>query len=129
MTSVIADMLNRTQNAIRVKHPAVDVSLSSLTREIARVMEEKGFIKGAEAKGKKERKVLTLTLKYVKGSSAITGARCVSKPGRRIYVATDEIFKAKGRRGIAILSTSKGIMADKEARESRVGGELLCIVW
>lgn len=129
MTSVLADMLNRIRNAKAVKHPAVDVPLSSMTRGVAKILEEKGFIKGAEVKGKKGRKVLTLELKYSDGSSALMGAECVSKPGQRIYVSMDEIRKVKKRRGIAILSTSKGLMADKEAQRERVGGELLCIVW
>lgn len=129
MTSVIADMLNRMKNAMAVQHPALDVPLSSLTREVARILEEKGFIKGAEVKGKKGRKVLSLELKYSDGAPVITGIRCVSKPGQRAYVSVDGIHAVKGRRGIAILSTSKGIMADKEARAERVGGELLCVVW
>lgn len=129
MTSVLADMLNRIRNAKAVKHPAVEVPLSSMTRGVARILEEKGFIKGSEAKGKKEKKMLNIELKYSGGLSAISGALCVSKPGQRIYVSVDEIGAIKKRRGIAILSTSKGLMADKEAQKERVGGELLCVVW
>ncbi|MEK7703308.1 MAG: 30S ribosomal protein S8 [Nitrospirota bacterium] len=130
MTDPIADMLTRVRNAVMRKHKGVFVPHSNLKQEVARILKEEDFIqdyKVIETDGKKELKIF---LKYVtRGESVIVGLERLSKPGRRVYVKWDEVPKVKGGIGISILSTSKGLMTQKQSGQSKVGGELLCSIW
>ena len=131
MTDPIADMLTRIRNANRVKFDSVDVLLSKVNLNIARVLNESGYINGFDVrKGNDSRELLKIYLKYSNSKeNVITDIQRVSKPGRRVYVKSDKMPKVLNGYGIAILSTSKGIMTDKEARKMNVGGEILCNVW
>lgn len=122
----IADMLTRIRNGIMAKHNSVDVPYSKMKFEIARILMEEGYINNFEVKGR----ILNIQLKYAEeGKPIIYGLERVSKPSKRYYVGVKEIPKVKGGLGIAILSTPKGILTDKEARKKRVGGEVLCFVY
>jgi len=125
----ITDMLNRIRNAQAVLKETVDISFSNLKYEIAKILEKEKFINKAEKKGKKTKKIIEITLKYHEKIPAISGLKRISKPGQRIYKPVKQIKKVKGGYGIAIISTSKGLMTDKEARKQKLGGEVLCEVW
>ena len=130
MTDPIADMLIRIRNAQAVKKDTVQIPFSHIKYQIAKVLEQRKFIKGIELKGRKTRKVLGLTLKYDKEKeSVIVGLKRVSKPGLRTYAAAQKIRRIRSGRGIAILSTSAGIMSDSDARRKNIGGEVLCEIW
>ena len=128
----IADMLTRIRNANQRFHGEVRLPSSKMKEEIARILEEEGFISGYEVEESDGKRTLILFLKY-KGKrrkeQVITDLERVSKPSRRVYVGKEEIPLILGGAGIAILSTSQGLMTDKEARRRQVGGELLCKVW
>lgn len=126
MTDPIADMLNRIRNAQAVSRPTVVFSFSKLKYEIAMILKKEGFIKEVEKKGRKEKRVIEITLKY---PLAISCLKRISKPGQRIYISTKEIKKVQSGYGISIVSTSKGLMTGKEARNQKLGGELLCEIW
>ena len=130
MTDPIADFLTRIRNAIRAKHRRVDAPSSRLKREIARVLLEEGYIhKFVEIEDGKQG-ILRIYLKYDENEvPAITNLKRISKPGRRIYVGVDRVPRVMNNLGIAILSTSKGVMTHKQALRERVGGEVLCYVW
>ena len=140
MTNPISDMLIAIKNAQAVGHPTVDIPFSNLKYEIAKVLEKTGFIDNVEKKGKKSKRFIEVTLKYLPRSEtsllrgqdktpAILGLKRISKPGQRIYLSAKKIKKVKGGYGIAIISTSKGLMTDKEARKQRLGGEIICEIW
>ena len=131
MTDPIADMLTRIRNANRVRFNSVDVLLSKVNLNVAKVLSESGYISRFDIKRESnERKALRIYLKYSDSKECvITGIQRVSKPGRRIYVKSEKIPEVLNGYGISILSTSKGVMTDKEARELNVGGEILCNVW
>ncbi|MBN1665244.1 MAG: 30S ribosomal protein S8 [Deltaproteobacteria bacterium] len=131
MTDPIADMLTRIRNANRVHFKSVDVSLSRINLNIAKVLKKSNFISGYDVKkNAKTHALLRIYLRYPDTKrTVITDIQRVSKPGRRLYVKSERIPKVLNGYGIAILSTSKGIMTDKEARELNVGGEVLCNVW
>ena len=131
MTDPIADMLTRIRNANMVRFDKVDVSLSKMNLNIAEVLNKAGYIiRFAVEKDNDGREILKIYLKYSDSKErVITGIQRVSKPGKRIYVKSDKIPKVLNGYGIAILSTSKGIITDKEARTLKVGGEILCNVW
>lgn len=129
LTDPIADMLTRIRNATRIKAEKVDVPISRMKLEIAKILKEEGFIKGYKILRDKKQGVLRIVLKYVDNESVISGLKRVSKPGRRVYYGKNEIPKVMGGLGIAILTTSKGILSDKECRLEGVGGEVLCYVW
>lgn len=131
MTDPIADMLTRIRNGSRVHFKSVDVLNSRINLNMAKVLKKSGYISGYDIKKDHEgHEVLKLYMKYSDGKRAvITNIERVSKPGRRVYVKSEKIPKVLNGYGISILSTSKGIMADKEARELSLGGELLCNVW
>ena len=130
MTDPIADMLIRIRNAQAVKKDTVQIPFSYIKYQIAKVLEQRKFIKGIELKGRKTKKVLELTLKYDKEQEpAIEGLKRVSKPGLRTYASIKGIRRVKSGQGIAILSTSAGIISDSDARRKNVGGEVLCEVW
>jgi small subunit ribosomal protein S8 len=131
MTDPIADMLTRIRNANRVHFKSVDVSLSRINLNIAKVLKKSGYIGGYDVKkNAKGHAILRIYLRYPDAKAMIiTDIQRVSKPGRRFYVKSERIPKVLNGYGIAILSTSKGIMTDREARELNVGGEVLCNVW
>jgi len=129
MTDPITDMLNRIKNAQAVFHPTVDVPFSNLKYEIAKILEKKGFIEKVEKKGKKIKRTIEITLKYQNKTPAISGLKRISKLGQRKYLPAKKIRKVRGGYGIAIISTSKGLMTDKEARKQKLGGEVICEIW
>ena len=126
----ISDMLIAIKNAQAVEHPTVDISFSNLKYEIAKILAKEGLIEKAEKKGKKLKKLIEITLKYdEKKKGAISDLKRISKSGQRIYLPHKKIKKVKGGYGIAIISTSKGLMTDKEARKQKLGGEIICEIW
>jgi len=130
MTDPIADMLTRIRNAVRARHDRCDIPTSRLKVAVAKVLKEEGYIADARPSEGDGPKQLTIVLKYGRDRlSAIDGIRRVSRPGRRVYVGHDAIPKPRAGLGIAILSTSRGLMSDKDARRLKLGGELLCEVW
>jgi len=129
MTDPIADMLIRIKNAQAVLKPTVDIPYSKIKYQIALILAKEGFIEKVERKFRKNKKVLRIGLKYQDGQPAIADMKRVSKPGRRIYLSHKEIKPPKGGYGIAVISTSQGLMTDKEARKRHLGGEVLCEVW
>lgn len=129
VTDPIADMLTIIRNALSVKKEYVLIPFSNLKFEIAKILEKKGFIEKAEKKKLKKKKTIEIKLKYEDGIPAIAGLKRISKPGQRVYLSVKKIKKSKGGYGIFIVSTSKGIMTDREAKKLKVGGEILCEVW
>ena len=130
VTDTIADMLTRIRNANSMGYEEVEVPASKLKVELARILKEEGFIKEYKVVSEDVQKNILLTLKYGnKKEKVITGLRRISKPGLRVYVKSDEVPKVLNGLGIAIISTSKGIMTDKEARKLNLGGEVLAYVW
>jgi small subunit ribosomal protein S8 len=130
MTDPIADMLARIRNASLARHDRAEMPHSRLKELVAKVLKSEGFIDDVRVTEGEGPKLLTLVLRYGRGKdSAIDGVRRVSTPGRRVYVRHDHIPRVRSGMGVSILSTSRGVMTDKEARKQRVGGELLCEVW
>ncbi len=129
MTDPIADMLNRIRNAQAVSKKTVDVPYSKMKFHIGKILEQQGFVLKVEAQKHKMKKVLEIVLKYRDKAPEIAGLKRISKPGLRVYRPSHEIRRVKGGYGIAIFSTSKGMMTDKEAKKQNVGGEVLCEVW
>ncbi len=130
MTDPIADMLTRIRNANIAKHERVDIPASNLKIGIAKVLKNEGYIKNSKVIKDRKQGMLRIYLKYgAKNERIIEGIRRISKPGRRIYSGFEEIPKVRGGLGIMILSTSKGIMTDRDARKKKIGGELICSVW
>jgi len=130
ITDVVADMLTRIRNASSAKHDIVDIPASNLKRSIANILLEEGYIKGLEEIDDGKQGVIRIRLKYTSNKqNVITGIKRISKPGLRVYAGKGEIPKVLGGLGIAILSTSKGIMTDKNARAAGIGGEVLAFVW
>ena len=130
ITDPIADLLTRIRNASTAKHPSVDIPASNLKKAIANILLEEGYVKGVQVIADDKQGVIRIALKYTEtGASVISGIRRVSKPGLRVYAGAEEIpYVLKGL-GIAIISTSKGVMTDKAARKAHVGGEVLAFVW
>lgn len=130
ITDTIADMLTRIRNANSAKHPTVDVPASNMKKQIAQILVDEGYIKSFRVIDDDKQGVIRITLKYTENKSqVITGLRRVSKPGLRIYSNSKDKPKVMKGLGIAIVSTSKGIMTDREARKNNVGGEVLAFVW
>ena len=130
ITDPIADMLTRIRNASNAKHDTVDVPASNMKKSIAQILLDEGYIKSYQIVDDGTQGVIRITLKYVGGKEkAISGLRRVSKPGLRVYAGADELPRVLRGLGIAIISTSKGVMTDKKAREAHVGGEVLAFVW
>lgn len=126
----IADMLTRIRNANTVKHQSVDIPLSNIKKAMADILSEEGYIKSYEIIDDGKQGIIRITLKYTANKGkVITGLKRISKPGLRVYAKRDEVPKVLGGLGIAILSTSNGIMTDKKARNEGLGGEVLCYVW
>ena len=130
ITDTIADMLTRIRNANSAKHPTVDVPASNMKKQIAQILVDEGYINSFRVIDDYKQGVIRITLKYTENKSqVITGLRRVSKPGLRIYSNSKDMPKVMKGLGIAIVSTSKGIMTDREARKNNVGGEVLAFVW
>jgi small subunit ribosomal protein S8 len=130
MTDPIADMLTRIRNALVAKHDTVDIPASTIKKSIAGILLNEGYIKGYEIIEEEVAKTIRITLKYGPNrQNVITGLKRISKPGLRVYARKDQIPKVLGGLGIAIVSTSKGVMTDKEARKQAVGGEVLAYIW
>lgn len=153
MTDPISDMLNRIRNAQAVLKETVDIPFSDLKYEISKILEKENFIEKVEKKGRKTKKFIKISLKYLpsrataKGEekdlssspsqvlqdkikvAAISGLKRISKPGQRIYLSAKKMRRVRGGYGIAIISTPKGLMTDKKARRQKLGGEVLCEVW
>ena len=129
-TDIIADMLTRIRNANSAKHETVDVPASNVKKAIAQILIDEGYIKGFTVIEDGKQGIIRITLKYgANKSQVITGLRRVSKPGLRIYSDVEKMPKVMRGLGIAILSTSQGIMTDRQARKQNVGGEVLAFVW
>ena len=129
MTDPIADMLTRIRNANNARHETVDVPASNMKKSIAQILLDEGYIKSFQVEDDGVQGMIHITLKYNGKDKVITGLRRVSKPGLRVYVGADELPRVLRGLGVAIVSTSKGVMTDKAARASHVGGEVLAFVW
>ena len=130
VTDPIADMLTRIRNANQMRYKEVEVPASKIKIEIARILKEEGFISDYKTKESDSQSVIVLNLKYgEKKESVITGLKRISKPGLRVYAKAEELPTVLNGLGIAIISTSKGIMTDKEARKNSLGGEVIAYVW
>ena len=129
ISDVIADMLTRIRNANDAKHETVDIPASNMKKAIAEILANEGYVKGYQIIEDGKQGVIRVTLKYVGKQKVIHGIRRVSKPGLRIYSNCEDMPKVMNGLGIAIVSTSKGIMTDKQARKENVGGEVLAFVW
>jgi small subunit ribosomal protein S8 len=129
ITDAIADMLTRIRNASSTKHSTVDVPASNVKKAIAQILLEEGYISKFEIIEDDLQGVIKITLKYANKKSVISGIKRISKPGLRVYTNVEDLPKVLGGIGIAVVSTSKGIMTDKKARQNGVGGEVLAYVW
>ena len=129
ITDPIADMLTRIRNANNAKHDTVDIPASNMKKAIAQILLDEGYIKNYQIVDDGTQGVIHITLKYNGKDKVITGLRRVSKPGLRIYSSCEDMPRVMNGLGIAIISTSKGIMTDKQARNANVGGEVLAFVW
>jgi len=129
MTDPVADYLTRLRNAIQAKHKRVDVPASGLKREITKLLLEQKYISGYTEMKDSPQGTLRIQLRYQDSRPVITGLKRISTPGLRKYVGSDGLPRVLGGLGIAIISTSRGLMTDKQAREAKVGGEVLCEVW
>ena len=129
ISDVIADMLTRIRNANSAKHETVDIPASNMKKSIADILVAEGYVKGYQVIEDGKQGIIRVTLKYHGKEKVIKGLRRVSKPGLRIYAGCEDMPKVMGGLGIAIVSTSKGIMTDKQARKENVGGEILAFVW
>ncbi len=130
MTDPIADMLTRIRNANQMRDKEVEVPASKLKLEIAKILKDEGFVVDYKIKKDDKQSMIVISLKYAQNKSrVITGLRKISKPGLRVYVKADEVPKVLNGLGIAVISTSKGIMTDKNARANSLGGEVLAYIW
>ena len=129
MTDPIADMVNVIRNAQKVNKPTVEVLFSNIKFEIAKILEKEGFIEKVEKKGKKTKKSIEITLKFEDKVPAISGTKMISKPGQRIYSSYKDLRQVRDGYGVSIISTSKGLMTNKEARKQKIGGEIICKIW
>ena len=130
MTDPIADMLTRIRNANMVGHESVDVPASKMKKSIAEILLKEGYIKGYDVIEDNKQGIIRIQMKYGQNKEkVITGIKKISKPGLKVYAKRDDIPKVLGGLGVAIISTSKGVITDKEARKENVGGEVICYVW
>ncbi len=129
LTDPIADMLTRIRNAVHIKAEKVDIPISKIKLEIAKILKEEGFIRAYKILKDRKQGILRVIPKYLDNESVISGLKRISKPGRRVYVSSNEIPRVMGGLGIAILTTSKGILSDKVCRREGVGGEVISYVW
>ena len=129
ISDVIADMLTRIRNANNAKHETVDVPASNMKKAIADILVKEGYVKGYQIVEDGKQGIIRVTLKYNGKEKVIKGLRRVSKPGLRIYASCEDMPRVMNGLGVAIVSTSKGIMTDKEARKNNIGGEVIAFVW
>ena len=130
ITDTIADMLTRIRNANSAKHDTVDIPASNMKKAIAQILVDEGYVKGFQVIDDGKQGIIRMTLKYGENKTQIiTGLRRVSTPGLRIYTSCEDMPKVMKGLGVAIVSTSKGVMTDKEARKQNVGGEVLAFIW
>jgi len=129
VTDPIADMLTRIRNANQMRYKEVEMPASKMKNEIARILKAEGFIVDYKVKKNNIQDILVLSLKYVDKERVITGLKRISKPGLRVYVKAEEVPSVLNGLGIAVISTSKGVMTDKEARANSLGGEVLAYIW
>lgn len=129
MTDPIADFLTRIRNAMTAHHKVVDVPASKLKESLAAILKDQGFISDYQKVEEGPQGVIRVALRYINGTSSVVGLRRVSRPGLRRYAGATELPRVKNGLGIAIISTSQGLMTDKEARTRNIGGEVLCYVW
>ena len=130
MTDPIADMLTRIRNANTVGHATVDIPASKMKKSIAGILAEEGYIRGFDVIDNDNQGILRIQMKYgAEKERVISGIKKISKPGLKVYAKSDEVPKVLGGLGIAIISTSNGVISDKEARKLGVGGEVICYVW
>ena len=129
MTDPIADMLTRIRNANQMKHDKVDIPASKLKKQVLELLKKEGYIASVQVVNNKPQDILRVTLKYMQNERVVKGLKRISKPGLRVYAKTNEIPKVLNGLGIAVISTSQGVMTDREARKLKVGGEILAYVW
>ncbi|MGN1277712.1 MAG: 30S ribosomal protein S8 [Floccifex sp.] len=129
MTDPIADMLTRIRNALQQKHDTVSMPSSNEKKAIAKILKDEGYITDFAVEADGVKKTLTITLKYKNNEKAIKGLRRISKPGLRVYSKVEDLPRVISGLGIAIISTSKGLMTDKDARKAHLGGEVIAYVW
>lgn len=130
MTDPIADMLTRVRNGNDARHNSVDIPASNIKKEIAQILLDEGYIKGFDIIEDAKQGIIRIELKYgPNNEKVISGIKRISKPGLKVYVKKDEVPRVLGGLGIAVISSSKGIMTDKTARKEEVGGEVICYVW
>ena len=128
-TDPIADYLTRLRNAIGSRHKRVDIPASNLKRSLSKLLAENKFINGFTEISDNKQGVIRVVLRYTDGVSAIAGLKRISSPGLRVYAPVEEIPRVQNGLGVAVMSTSKGIMTDKQAKAQKVGGEVLCHIW
>lgn len=130
ITDAIADMLTRVRNASTAKHESVDIPASNIKKDIARILLDEGYVKNVEYIEDGKQGIIRLALKYTAGKqNVISGIKRISKPGLRVYANKDELPKVLGGLGVAVISTSRGVMTDKKARAEGIGGEVLAFIW
>ena len=129
MTEPIADMLTRIRNGNMKKHESVEVPASNMKKSLAQILLDEGYIKGFNVVEDNKQGMITIDLKYVDDQRVLSGLKRISKPGRRVYVRANEVPRVLDGLGVAILSTSHGVLTDKQAREQGVGGEVICYIW
>ena len=129
LTDPIDDMLTRIRNGNIAKHSEVKIPFSKIKESMASILKNEGYIANYEIKEEGTKKDIAVTLKYMDGETVIKGLKRISKPGRRVYTSVENLPKVLGGLGIAIVSTPKGVITDKECRKHNVGGEVLCYVW
>ena len=129
MTDPVADMLTRLRNANKARHDRVDIPSSNLKVEIANLLKKEGYVSNIRIFKDRRRKILRLFLRYSEGQPIILGLKRISTPGRRVYCKKSTIPKIRSGLGTAVISTSRGIMTDVEARQNNVGGEVICTIW
>ena len=129
VTDPISDLLARIRNAQMVNHPAVTMPSSKMKQRIAGILKDEGYIEDVAFEADDKQGKLTLTLKYDQGAPLIEGLKRVSKPGLRVYRGSKDLPEVRGGLGMAVVSTSRGLMTDTKARENNIGGEVLCYVW
>ena len=129
MTDPIADFLTRIRNAASARHKMVDIPASKLKANLAAIMKDQGFITDVESLDEGPQGALRVTLRYINGQPSVFGMQRVSRPGLRRYAGAEELPRVKNGLGIAVISTSQGLMTDKEARRRKIGGEVLCYIW
>ncbi len=130
MTDPIADMLTRIRNSNDARHDSVDIPASNVKKEIAQILLDEGFIKGFDCIEDNKQGIIRIDLKYGQSKEkVISGIKRISKPGLRVQVKSDDVPRVLGGLGMAIISTSSGMMTDKDARKNAIGGEVLCYVW